>query len=153
LKPKLVVCDEAVSALDVSIQAQIVRLLASLQKELNVALVFISHDLAVVREVSHRLMVLYLGRAVEYGPAKAIYENPRHPYTKALLAAAPVPDPDEARARPRLALGDLPSPLDTRAAMRFLKSRMIDDEDAEQKLPQLQDIGGGHWVAEFDEAA
>jgi oligopeptide/dipeptide ABC transporter ATP-binding protein len=153
LKPKLVVCDEAVSALDVSIQAQIMRLLASLQKELNVALVFISHDLAVVRDVSHRLMVLYLGRAVEYGPARAIYENPRHPYTKALLAAAPVPDPAEARARPRLALGDLPSPLDTRAAMRFLKSRVIDDPDAEQDLPKLQDVGGGHWVAEFDETA
>jgi oligopeptide transport system ATP-binding protein len=153
LKPKLVICDEAVSALDVSIQAQIVRLLIDLQQRLNLALVFISHDLAVVREVSHRLMVLYLGRVMEYGPADAIFADPRHPYTKALLAAAPVPDPAIARARPRLELGDLPSPLDTRAGLRFLKSKLVDDPDAEQYRPRLRDLGDGHFVAEHDEAA
>ena len=150
LKPKLVICDEAVSALDVSIQRQIVRLLIELQDKLGIAMVFISHDLAVVREISHRMMVLYLGRVVEEGPSDAIYAGPVHPYTKALLAAAPVPDPKAARARPRLTLGDLPSPLDTRASLRFMKSKVIDDPEAEQYRPQLLEIGPGHLVAEFD---
>ncbi len=150
LKPKLVVCDEAVSALDVSIQAQIVRLLIELQQKFNLALVFISHDLAVVREISHRLMVLYLGRVVEHGPSEAVYSHPRHPYTKALMAAAPVPDPVLARSRPRVALGDLPSPLDTRASLRFLKSKLIDDPDAEQYVPEMVNYGSGHFAAQFD---
>jgi oligopeptide/dipeptide ABC transporter ATP-binding protein len=150
LKPKLVVCDEAVSALDVSIQAQIVRLLMELQQKFNLALVFISHDLAVVREISHRLMVLYLGRVVEYGPAEAVYARPQHPYTKALMAAAPIPDPVLARSRPRVALGDLPSPLDTRSGLRFLKSKLKDDPDAEQYRPKLKEHGPGHYAAEFD---
>ncbi|MGE0828610.1 MAG: oligopeptide/dipeptide ABC transporter ATP-binding protein, partial [Hyphomonadaceae bacterium] len=151
LKPKLVVCDEAVSALDVSIQAQIVRLLIDLQKELKLAMLFISHDLAVVREISHNVLVLYLGRAVEMGPAEIILRDPRHPYTKALLSASPIPDPAAARARPRVRLaGDLPSPLDTRAALRFLKSKIIDDPEAEQYRPALIEVGPGHFVAEFD---
>ncbi|HWA24018.1 MAG TPA: dipeptide ABC transporter ATP-binding protein [Caulobacterales bacterium] len=150
LKPKLVLCDEAVSALDVSIQAQIVRLLMDLQQKFNLALVFISHDLAVVREISHRLMVLYLGRVVEYGPAEAVYARPQHPYTKALMAAAPIPDPVLARSRPRVALGDLPSPLDTRSGLRFLKSKLKDDPDAEQYKPRLIERGPGHFAAEFD---
>ncbi|MGE0044489.1 MAG: dipeptide ABC transporter ATP-binding protein [Hyphomonadaceae bacterium] len=151
LKPKLVVCDEAVSALDVSIQAQVVRLLIDLQKRLKIAMVFISHDLAVVREISHNVLVLYLGRAVEYGPAETILRNPQHPYTRALLAAAPEPDPAAARARTRIRLvGDLPSPLDTRASLRFLKSKIVDDPDAEQYRPQMREAGPGHWVAEFD---
>jgi oligopeptide/dipeptide ABC transporter ATP-binding protein len=151
LKPKLVVCDEAVSALDVSIQAQIVRLLIRLQKEMGLAMMFISHDLAVVRELSHRVMVLYLGRAVEIGPASLIYGDPRHPYTKALLSAAPVLDPEAARNRPRVRLvGDLPSPLDSRAPLRFLKSRLKDDPDAEQYRPKLIEVAPGHFVAEHD---
>jgi oligopeptide/dipeptide ABC transporter ATP-binding protein len=153
LKPKLVVCDEAVSALDVSIQAQIMKLLIDLQREFKTSMLFISHDLAVVREISHNVLVLYLGRAVEYGPAELILSDPRHPYTKALLAAAPTPDPDAARAKPRVRLvGDLPSPLDTRASLRFLKSRVIDDPDATQYRPQWQEIGPGHFVAEHDVA-
>jgi oligopeptide/dipeptide ABC transporter ATP-binding protein len=153
LKPKLVVCDEAVSALDVSIQAQIMKLLIDLQREFNTSMLFISHDLAVVREISHNVLVLYLGRAVEYGPAEAILTDPRHPYTKALLAASPTPDPDIARNKPRVRLvGDLPSPLDTRASLRFLKSRVIDDPEATQYRPQWIEVAPGHFVAEHDPA-
>jgi oligopeptide/dipeptide ABC transporter ATP-binding protein len=151
LKPKLVVCDEAVSALDVSIQAQILALLTDLQRQYQTSFLFISHDLAVVREVSHNVLVLYLGRAVEYGPGEVILRDPRHPYTQALLAAAPTPDPHVARNKPRVRLvGDLPSPLDSRASLRFLKSRIIDDAEATQYRPQWLEVGPGHFVAEHD---
>ena len=151
LKPKLVICDEAVSALDVSVQAQIIDLLIELQKEFDLSMIFISHDLAVVREISHRIMVLYLGRVVEIASRDAIYEDPRHPYTKTLISAVPNPDPRLERERviPRLE-GDLPSPLDRRAALRFMKSRVIDDPDAEQYKPELIEIAPGHLVAEHD---
>jgi oligopeptide/dipeptide ABC transporter ATP-binding protein len=154
LKPKLVVCDEAVSALDVSIQAQILALLTDLQKHYQTSFLFISHDLAVVREISHNVLVLYLGRAVEYGPAEAILRQPLHPYTQALLAAAPTPDPHVAKNKPRVRLvGDLPSPLDSRASLRFLKSKVIDDPDAVQYRPQWIEAASGHFVAEHDTAA
>ncbi len=151
LKPKLIVCDEAVSALDVSVQAQVVDLLIELQKEFGLAMIFISHDLAVVREISHRVMVLYLGRVVELADRHAIYEDARHPYTKALIAAVPNADPKLERARERVKLsGDLPSPMDSRAALRFMKSKLVDDPDAVQYRPTLNEIAPGHIVAEFD---
>lgn len=151
LKPKLVICDEAVSALDVSIQAQIVELLIKLQQEMGLSMMFISHDLSVVREISHRVMVLYLGRVVEMADRNQIYEDARHPYTKALISAVPVPDPTIEKSKIRIKLGDdLPSPLDTRAQLRFMKSKLVDDRDAEQYRPQLIEVEPGHWVAEHD---
>ena len=151
LNPKMVVCDEAVSALDVSIQAQIVALIRSLQEESGMAMIFISHDLSVVRQLSHRVMVLYLGRVVETAPANDLYRDPRHPYTRALLSAVPVPDPKIERGRKRALLtGDLPSPLDSRAALSFLKSKRIDDPDAVQYRPKLIEVAPGHLVAEHD---
>ena len=147
VEPKMLVCDEAVSALDVSIQAQIVDLIKSLQAETRLALIFISHDLSVVRRLSHRVMVLYLGRVVEIAPSAALYADPRHPYTRALLSAVLSPDPRAERARKReLLTGDLPSPLDPRAQLTFLKSRL----DTPDYRPKLQQIAPDHWVAEHD---
>jgi peptide/nickel transport system ATP-binding protein len=114
-------------------------------------MIFISHDLSVVRRMAHRVMVLYLGRVVELADSNAIYRDARHPYTRALLAAVPVPDPRRERTLPRALLaGDLPSPLDTRAALTFMKSKVVDDPDAVQYRPKLIEVGPGHFVAEFD---
>jgi len=151
LRPKLVVCDEAVSALDVSVQAQILDLLIDLQKEFGLAMMFISHDLSVVREICHRVMVLYLGRVVETAPREVLFANPMHPYTRALLSAVPTPDPAKERAKARIKLhGDLPSPLDPKASLRFLKSKLTDK--APFYRPALIEVAPGHWVAEHDPA-
>jgi oligopeptide/dipeptide ABC transporter ATP-binding protein len=148
----LIICDEAVSALDVSVRAQIIDLLIGLQKRLGMAMLFISHDLAVVREISHRVMVLYLGRVMETATREQIYAAPRHPYTRALLSAAPIPDPAAERNRRRVKLiGDPPSPLDPRSAFRFLPSRAPADANAPFVMPALQEIEPGHLVAEFEE--
>jgi oligopeptide/dipeptide ABC transporter ATP-binding protein len=148
LAPKMVVCDEAVSALDVSIQAEIVALIGELQKETGLSLLFISHDLAVVRRLCHRVMVLYLGRVVELADSENLYRNPRHPYTRALLSAVLTPDPKAERARRRILLtGDPPSPLDPRAQLRFLKSRLGE----EGYRPKLLEAAPGHFVAEHDD--
>jgi oligopeptide/dipeptide ABC transporter ATP-binding protein len=153
MKPKLVICDEAVSALDVSIRAQIIDLLINLQKEMGMAMMFISHDLAVVREISHRVMVLYLGRVMEQAGRDQLYAAPRHPYTKALLSAAPIPDPAVERSRRRVRLtGEPPSPLDPRAALRFMPSKLALDPLAPVYIPQLKEIEPGHLVSEYDPA-
>jgi oligopeptide/dipeptide ABC transporter ATP-binding protein len=154
LKPRLVICDEAVSALDVSIRAQIVDLLIELQKEMGLAMIFISHDLAVVREISHRVLVLYMGRVVETADREQLYAGARHPYTKALLSAAPIPDPAIERTRRRVRLsGEPPSPMDPRAALRFLPSRLPIDPNAPIRPPELREVAPGHLVAEFDPPA
>ena len=151
LKPRLVICDEAVSALDVQVRAQIIDLLIELQKAFGMAMIFISHDLAVVREISHRVMVLYLGRVMELASREDLFADPRHPYTRALLAAAPIPDPALERARQRVRLsGEPPSPLDPRSALRFLPSRRSDDRAAPVYVPRLIEAAPGHLVAEFD---
>jgi len=147
VEPKMLVCDEAVSALDVSIQAQIVDLIRDLQAQSQLALIFISHDLSVVRRLSHRVMVLYLGRVVELAPSTALYTDPHHPYTRALLSAVLTPDPRAERAKKReLLTGDLPSPLDPRAQLTFLKSRQNEPD----YRPKLEQVSSGHWVAEHD---
>ncbi|SFQ35959.1 peptide/nickel transport system ATP-binding protein [Roseivivax halotolerans] len=149
-KPKLIICDEAVSALDVSIQAQIVTLLKELQAEFGMSMLFISHDLSVVREISNRIMVLYLGRIVEMGEADTICARPVHPYTRSLISAVPVPDPQVERTRQRIRLpGELPSPLDTKAALRFLPSKLEAGET--DYVPELREIAPGHFVAEHDD--
>ena len=154
LKPKLVICDEAVSALDVSIRAQIIDLLIALQKDMGLSMIFISHDLAVVREISHRVLVLYLGRVVEMADREQIYAHARHPYTQALLSAAPIPDPAVERTRKRVKLhGEPPSPMDPRAALRFLPSRLPADPKAPFAPPALTEVSPGHFVAEFDPPA
>ncbi len=151
LRPQLVICDEAVSALDVSIRAQIIDLLIELQRDMGLAMMFISHDLAVVREISHRILVLYLGRVMELASREQLYASPRHPYPKALLSAAPIPDPAVERSRRRVKLvGEPPSPMDPRAALRFLPSRLPADPSAPIAPPALVEVAPGHLVAEFD---
>ena len=151
VEPKMVICDEAVSALDASIQGQIVGLIRQLQNDFGMSLIFISHDLSVVREIAHRVMVMYLGRIVELADSDTIYAEPRHPYTKALISAVPIPDPKLERAKRRVRMTtELASPLDTRAPLAFLKSKMIDDPDAEQYRPKLIEVSPGHLVAEHD---
>jgi oligopeptide transport system ATP-binding protein len=142
LKPKLIVCDEPVSALDVSIQAQIINLLAQLQREFGLALIFISHNLAVVRHISHRILVLYLGRVVEIAPRDELFVRPRHPYTQALLAAALTPDPRRARANSRVAaIGDPPSPLDKPSGCAFRTRCPKASELCARETPALADDG------------
>lgn len=148
LKPKLLVCDEAVSALDVSVQAQIIALLQELTRESRTAVLFISHNLAVVREICDRVLVLYLGRAMEQGPAERVYEHPAHPYTRALLAAVPVPDPDSPLLEPaRLVKGELPSPMSPPTGCVFHTRCPHAVEVCVRSLPAAKPVGEGHEVA------
>ncbi len=148
LKPKMIVCDDAVSALDVSVQAQIVALLDQFSREDGVALLFISHNLAVVRQISHRVMVLYLGKVMEIGGRGSLYDTPRHPYTRALLSSVPVPDPDIERRRTRIHLtGELPSPLNPPAGCVFHTRCPFANERCRSEVPRLEAVQDGHTVA------
>ena len=144
LEPKVVICDEPVSALDVSIQAQIVNLLIKLKHEMQLSLVFIAHDLAVVRHISDRVMVMYLGKVVEVADAEELYRKPRHPYSRALLSAIPVPDPDHERERESKFLrGELPSPLNPPSGCAFRTRCPIADAKCAQDEPGLRSVDGG----------
>jgi peptide/nickel transport system ATP-binding protein len=148
LRPKLIVADEPVSALDVSIQAQMVNLLAELQSEFGLTYIFIAHDLGVIRHVSNRIAVMYLGKLVELSPAEELYTKPIMPYTEALLSAVPVPDPDLAERRERIVLeGDVPSPIDPPSGCRFHPRCRYATEICSREEPPLVDHGNGHLAA------
>ena len=146
--PKFIVCDEAVSALDVSIQAQVINMFEELQEKLGVAYLFIAHDLLVVRHISDRIAVMYLGRIVETADADELYESPIHPYTQSLLSAVPIPDPKIAKSSQRIILeGDVPSPLQMPSGCAFRTRCRFATEKCAQECPTLTDRGNGHLVA------
>ena len=146
LNPKLVIADEPVSALDVSIQAQVLNLLVELQKEFELTYLFIAHDLRVVEYVSDRVVVMYLGKIMEFADAKALYRRPRHPYTEALLAAAPMPDPKKKKERIILE-GDVPSPINPPSGCPFHPRCPYRQNDCETEIPQYREVEASHMIA------
>jgi oligopeptide/dipeptide ABC transporter ATP-binding protein len=146
LNPKLIVADEPVSALDVSIQAQVINLMMDLQREKRLSYLFIAHDLAVVEHISHRIAVMYLGRIVEYADKKTLFTNPLHPYTQALLSAVPVPNP-KLRREKRLLQGDVPSPINPPPGCTFHTRCPFAEERCRIEVPVLKEIGPGHGVS------
>ena len=146
--PEFVVCDEPVSALDVSIQAQVINMFDELQDQMNLTYLFIAHDLLVVRHISDRIAVMYLGKMVELADAKEIYDHPLHPYSKSLMSAVPVPDPKVARANQRVVLsGDIPSPLNAPSGCPFRTRCPYACDACAESMPELKEVSSGHFVA------
>ena len=148
MEPELLVADEPVSALDVSIQAQIINLLKSLQEKRNLTYLFIAHDLSMVKHISDRVGVMYLGNMVEFAESDELYQNPLHPYTKALMAAIPIPDPDTEEQKKRIRLeGEIPSPVNPKPGCRFVTRCRYATEKCHQETPQLEELKPEHFVA------
>jgi len=148
VRPSFIVCDEPVSALDVSIQTQVITLLMRLREEFNLTYLFIAHDLSVVRHISDRVAVMYLGKIMEITGSDELYDNPLHPYTQALLSAVPIPDPVVDRQRKRVLLaGDVPSPVNPPSGCHFHPRCQIAIDACKEQEPELKNIGGEHWVA------
>ena len=148
VNPDFIVCDEPVSALDVSIQAQVINMFDELQDKLGLTYLFIAHDLLVVRHISDRIAVMYLGKMVELADAEEIYDRPLHPYSKSLLSAVPVPDPKVARANQRIVLtGDIPSPLNAPSGCPFRTRCAYATEECAQSMPEFKEVSKGHFVA------
>jgi oligopeptide transport system ATP-binding protein len=150
VNPDFIICDEPISALDVSIQAQIINLLEELQEEYNLTYLFIAHDLSVVRHISDRVAVMYLGKIVELTDRQRLYEDPLHPYTQALLSAVPIPDPMVEEQRQRVILeGDVPSPANPPVGCNFCTRCPVVMDVCKEEEPEFVDVGEGHWVACF----
>lgn len=148
INPKFIVCDEPVSALDVSVQAQVINLLLELQRNMGLTYLFIAHDLSVVKHISDNVAVMYLGTIVELASSHELYGKPQHPYTQALLSAIPLPDPDVTRAKKRILLeGDVPSPIDIVSGCKFASRCKYATERCRGEMPELREVRPGHYVA------
>jgi oligopeptide transport system ATP-binding protein len=148
LNPEFIICDEAVSALDVSIQAQVINLLEDLREEFGLTYLFIAHDLSVVRHLCHRVAVMYLGKMVELADCDELYDNPLHPYTKALLSAVPIPDPEiEANREHQTVKGEVPSPMNPPSGCVFHPRCNLAAAGCSSKIPEFREVTPGHWLA------